>query len=304
VWQFRLIDLLGGLTALGAVCGWYSYENQVYLREQHTLREIQAKNASLMINPEEIVYQHGGPTFLRELLGSEAFPFLDRVLAAEDVDNQPRFANHFSRLKELSPKVFGPAEAGVVRQLRELEAFHLIFVDPQPSAKTPERTCLADLQPLLRLRSFMSTSDGPIADYHWLAGCLSLEELVLTNEIADGDLEAWKGLNHIRSLSLVGSTEFTEKGMQKICNWSELEEVSLHAQHTAKGLKHLEKLGKLKELYLRGFDPLDGPGIEELKRFRGLKLLMLDEAVVTDAQLAEIKRALPAVNVIRPYARF
>lgn len=305
LWQFRLIDLLVAMTALAMLCGWFSYQHRAYLQEQQTIREIRAKNESAGLSYSgEIVYQHGGLTFLRELLGSEPFPFLDRVVVTDNVRYQPRRAGQFSHLKVLwLTEEFGPPEAEAVLQLRELEALYIILADVHHSAKNPQRTCVADLQPMPRLRSFCCPSEVPLEDVHWLANCPNLVELDLGASLTDRDIERWQGLKRIKVLSVVGSAEFTEQGMQSISNWSELEDLTLYAQLSADGLRHLENIKNLSHLHLRGY-ALDRSGIEELKRFHRLKVLMLDPAVATELQFMELRAALPSVEVIRPYGTF
>lgn len=123
LWRFRLIELFGLLTLVACAGGWYQWQCRIAQGETESLRE--ARRDLQRVSPgdfasEDVEYERGGPTFLRQFLGDKPFAFQDRVVGAEIIDAHPRFANRFPHLKCISPGPNGldPEAAFPISQLR------------------------------------------------------------------------------------------------------------------------------------------------------------------------------------------
>ena len=112
-----------------------------------------------------------------------------------------------------------------------------------------------------------------------------------------------KGLGYIQRLPdievlIVYSAEVTDEGLKAVGNLTTLTKLDIAGPRvTSKGLTYLNKLGRLKELYLHGADIRD-EDLQPLKELKELRFLDLPKGV-SEAKLAELRRALPQTNIRR-----
>jgi hypothetical protein len=140
--------------------------------------------------------------------------------------------------------------------------------------------------------------------------------------VSDADLEAFQGLNGVRTLNLyrtnitdvglsyVGSmtglqtlylsdTQITDAGLQHLRKLKDLHELGLNRTRvTDEGMAHLRGLTELTSLSLDGTAVTD-TGLAQLRGLRKLKTLFLNKTGITPAGIREIKDTLPNVEIIR-----
>jgi hypothetical protein len=132
LWRFRLIELFGLLTSVACAGGWYQWQCRIAEGEAEALKE--AHRDLERVSPGELAsddveYERGGPTFLRQLIGDQPFACQDRVVSAIIIDSNPRFANRFPHLKCIAPgpNELDPEAALPISQLRGLQTLDLFM---------------------------------------------------------------------------------------------------------------------------------------------------------------------------------
>ena len=138
------------------------------------------------------------------------------------------------------------------------------------------------------------------ADLAGLAGLTSLEELELGNTaVKDEGLKEVAKLEGLRSLNLI-SDDVTDEGMSYLAGLKHLESLELSfTPVTDEGLKHLAGLPQLESLSL-GNTRVTNAGLRHLTRSKQLRALFLfGSPGVTDDGIAELKHALPDLNVTK-----
>ncbi len=117
-------------------------------------------------------------------------------------------------------------------------------------------------------------------------------------KIGDGGLRAVGGLTTLQVL-LLNETPVTDAGLAYLQRLADLRELSLyHTRVTDDGLGSLAGLANLRDLTLSGPHITDH-GLARLTGLRNLRHLYLSQTGVSPAGVAELKKALPKVEVIQ-----
>jgi hypothetical protein len=307
IWQLRISDLLG-VTAIIASAIWYL---------QTTLRDYDAENSAIQhlglsvrdysqyrsdpVSSPVSVRSHGGPTWLRSLLG-ERFPkVFDRLILLDDMtyatslrDEDERIAafKDLRALNVMNAASRAPPLARVA-MLKRLEAIRITVVsnvsrnhllDQELAAVLPPlaelpNLCLVDaagggfgdralkvLAAFPRLRvlklSWSSMTDVGLAA---LAQCQTLEELHLANiPLSDAGLVHLQRLPRLRHLSL-HMCPFSDEAPDQLLQLSSLERLSIYDTNAyGQELHGLAGLEHLKSLELSPH--VDRKAVKELQR--------------------------------------
>jgi hypothetical protein len=324
IWQLRVSDLLG-LTAIVAGAIWYV---------QSTLREYEAERSAIQdlgllvsdysqyrrdpVSSPVSVRSHGGPTWLRSLMG-ERFPkMFDRLILLDDVtfswslrDEQKRISV-FKDLRALNVMIAASPAPQLARlvTLKGLEAIRITVVFDVSRNDLLDQELSAVLPPLAELPNlwFVDAAGGGFGDrtlkvlaalpqlrvlkFSWssltddglaaLAQCQTLEEVHLANiPLSDKGLVHLQRLPRLRHLSL-HMCPLSENGLDQLAQLSDLERLSIN-DSAAYG-PELQRLAGLKRLKLLELSPhVDRQSVEKLQhQMPDLKIELGGEPFVAD----------------------
>ncbi|MCS7023627.1 MAG: hypothetical protein NZV14_02415 [Bryobacteraceae bacterium] len=117
--------------------------------------------------------------------------------------------------------------------------------------------------------------------------------------ITDRGLETIGQLKNLRRLNLRGA-KITDAGMEKLGGLSELTEADFGQTNlTAAGLQPLVGLTKLEKLTLYRCARLNDDAVAFLTQMKGLKWLDIEATGITEAGVAKLRAALPALRIAR-----
>lgn len=250
-WLHRAKEQRNAVAAIRAAGGW------VYYDYHHVDATSDKLNAAAM--PWE-------PQWLVKLVGIDFFHDVTVVNMVYDdlgpkrldnkqspVDIAPHLA-HFPRLRSLAVSGDYLDDEGmrIVGGLRNLESFY------QWEGGKIGDTGAEHLREMPRLR-YVHLGDSRVGD-RGLAALATIPNLdglsMQRNKITDVGLASLAGHPKLKSLwigGLEGLTPITDAGVVHLANLPQLEELDLqHTRVTPDGLKPLQKLPKLKSLYLSG----------------------------------------------------
>lgn len=152
---------------------------------------------------------------------------------------------------------------------------------------------LKDLQ-ALDLRSTLVTDAG----LKELAGFKTLRLLILAStKLTDAGMKELADLKNLRSLNLNG-TQVSDLGLKELAGLKNLQTLTLPSQVTDTGLKQLAGLKGLQALDLANTRVTDA-GLKELAGLKNLQSLILSKTKVTETGVAELKKAIPACQIVR-----
>src|SRR5262249_40594166 len=127
---------------------------------------------------------------------------------------------------------------------------------------------------------------------------LDLRELDLENtQVTDAGLVTLTRLSGLQELDL-SNTRVTDAGVAHLATFTDLRKLRLAdmPQVTGEGISNLWGLTKLESLSLEGME-LGKLGLGCLKELKNLKTLSLKNTVVSAADIADLQRALPGLEV-------
>ena len=129
--------------------------------------------------------------------------------------------------------------------------------------------------------------------------------LFLCTRITDDGLVHLKELTRLEKLNLHGTFRVTNSGVAHLRDLKNLTDLTIGAyvfptRVTDAGLVHLKGLTNLRHLSLSGCGRITGPGLSHLTGLTELKQLDLDKTRVAQANIDELKQALPKLRVARP----
>lgn len=119
---------------------------------------------------------------------------------------------------------------------------------------------------------------------------------VMGSTINEDSLKELRNCHKLNLLVLVVGG-LTDKGMASVGKLKGLTKLDVKGTLTAKGLKHLKSLGSLERLYLYNATLTDDQ-VGPLADLKQLKLLYVP-ALVTEAAIERLRKALPKTTVIR-----
>lgn len=127
---------------------------------------------------------------------------------------------------------------------------------------------------------------------------ISLQGLMIYEQVTDAELAHLERLTTLQALSL-NETHVTDAGLAHLKRLTNLHELDLrHTQVTDGGLAHLAALMSLQELSLDATQVTDA-GLTHLKALPRLERITLDRREFSDDSIADLRRALPAVEINR-----
>jgi hypothetical protein len=285
IWQLHMSDLLA-ITAIIAGTLWYL---------QTTLRDYNAENSAIQnlglsvwdysqyrsdpVSSPVSVRSHGGPTWLRSLLG-ERFPkVFDRLILLDDLSftTSPDQIAAFKSLRALTvirlPQQ--TPELGFLAQLKQLEAIQIVSaVSRPPQAKELDQEMAAALRPL--------------AD---------LPDLWFVDAVGDGfgdfTLKLLAAIPRLRVLKLSWSS-MTDDGFAALAESQTLEQLHLsNIPLEGAALAQLQRLPRLRHLHLY-MCTLSDAGLAELTQLFGLERLSIND---TTAYTQELHRLAVLKNL-------
>jgi hypothetical protein len=140
------------------------------------------------------------------------------------------------------------------------------------------------------------TRDADLAMLHGLTGLKTLN--LFGTSITDAGLAHLDGLTGLQTLHLNG-TAITDAGLEKLRSLTALRELSLYGTKvTDDGLRHLAVLTNLQTLSLGGRQISD-KGMQHLLGLKELHQISLSGTSVTEAEVKELQRHWPRLQVIR-----
>lgn len=299
--RFHLSELFGLITIVAVGAGWLQYKIRNSRDERLALREaaadLQTRYPGNTLG-DDAVFEQGGPTFLRELVGDyDPLAAFDHLVSSPVVDECPKLASRFPRLKCFQPnssEMDDIATQGIAK-LRDLEALNLLFAGIGP---------LSSYRPLPRLRSInLCKAAVTKDDLLWLARCPRLEQIDLTDvEISDEMLRLLLPLKKLKSLSVGtdnSSEALTDHCFSTLQEFSELTDLWVIGDFQG---HQVGRLACLKELgYLGLVSPnLDGECIEQLKKLGHLGDIRLISTSLSADDVARLQVAIPNCRVSGP----
>jgi hypothetical protein len=140
-----------------------------------------------------------------------------------------------------------------------------------------------------------------------LAGLRALRGVPLRDLTVAGDRVSDAGVAHIaqlsgvRSLYLSACGRVTDGGLAHLKKVADLERlwVTANGRITDEGMRSVAELTKLRWLSLFGCKGVTDEGVRRLKGLSGLRFVFLGRTGVTDAGVAELRKALPGCEVSR-----
>jgi hypothetical protein len=279
IWQLHTSDLLA-ITAIIASAIWYV---------QSTLRDYDAERSAIQnlrlsvwdysqyrsdpVSSPVSVRSHGGPTWLRSLLG-ERFPkVFDRLILLDDLSftTSPDQITAFKSLRALTVILLPQQtpELGFLAQLKQLEAIQIVSaVSRPPQAKELDEELAAVLQPLAELPNL------------WLVDAVG-------DSFGDSTLKLLAAVPRLRVLKLSWSS-MTDDGFAAFAESQTLEQLHLAnlSLHDA-GLGHLRRLPRLRQLSLH-MCALSDEELTELAQLSGLERLSIDDTAAYGQELHKL----------------
>ena len=293
--RFRLSELFGVITLVAMGSGWVQYKIRLANDERVALREAAANYRTR--NPgntltEEVEYEHGGPTFLREFAPNhDPFILLDHVVSADVVDQNPRFTDRLPHLKCVTAGGFDEEGARAVATLQELEGLN---------SNMGGLGDLSRYSPLRRLRGInLYESEVTERDVEWLGRCTNLEQIEMRGvNIGDEGLRKLCSLKRLKALSVGGGYEgpkFTDGCFELLSQLDSLEELELSGNFQGRTVEALLRLKKLK--YLRVSSPNIGSAtMKRLENFGHLTWLSIS-GNISDEDVSRLQAAIPKCEV-------
>jgi hypothetical protein len=307
IWQMRVSDLLG-ITAIVAGAIWYVQRTQRdYEREQSAIQHLRLSVRDYSqfrgdpVSSPVSVRSHGGPTWLRSLMG-ERFPkMFDRLILLDDVTfawslrDEAERISAFKDLRALNVMIAASPAPQLARVaiLKGLEAIRLTGVFDVSRNDLLDQELAAVLPPLAELPNlwFVDGAGGGFGDrtlkvlaalpqlrvlkLSWssmtddglaaLAQCQTLEELSLANiRISDASLARLQRLPRLRNLSLY-LCPISDAGFEQLAQFPSLERLSIN--DTTAYSQELHHLAGLKRLKLLELSPhVDRNAVKQLQR--------------------------------------
>jgi formylglycine-generating enzyme required for sulfatase activity/dsDNA-binding SOS-regulon protein len=224
-------------------------------------------------------------------------------------ESSPTTEESFAALEKLGAEIGRNAQGEIVRvilsgtQITDAGLVHLAGLTSLESLRLKGTQVtdagLVHLKGLTELRSlFLNGTQVTDAGLVHLKGLTSLEKLYLRyTQVTDTGLEHLKGLTNLETLAL-SRTQVTDAGLVHLAGMTKLKGLSLNDQVTDAGLEHLKGLTKLEGLNLNETQVTDA-GLVHLAGLTKLKGLVLNDTQVTDAGVAELKKALPRCHIQR-----
>jgi hypothetical protein len=304
IFQFGIRDLLGFMTLIGIVMGYYAVRRASYEHELAILRQLDAVEIP-------------GTTFADSDHGAE---WDYGVLASLQTDDDPYFPRvngqligihaHGAHLEHLvglrNLRTLDVSPGVTARQLELLEQFDRLealvlrfgFLENEDMSELEQSgeddDSLLPLPRLPNLRGLNLTQASFRGD--GLEHLKQIEVLHLTGtEVDDDALAKLAGLRHLKILSLA-DTEVTGAGLRHLAGLTSLEELWLWGTPTGdEGVRHLASLPNLRRLHL-GYDVTDA-SVPLLKQFTRLEYLSL-ESEVTEDGVKQLQAALPNCVIV------
>ncbi len=273
-WQPHLGDLFLLTALIASLAAYLAYHRTQYRQELAILEKLEKTETSGTQWSEPIEqraeWRHGGPGWIRALLGDDQMRIFDRVVAIDIGSEQINDAARLPHLKAV--RVVDYVEDWQLtpfEECRSLEALNLMVGGCGPSVINKEGC--ARLPKLSGLRG------------------LNLYECVFRGE----------GLEHMPRLAHLDLTDtlLDDEHASVLARLTRLKVLSLaYTKITAVSLQHLAELTELQELNLYGTDVSD-EALRHLFGLKKLRQLWLGERKVTSQGVAELQKALPDCEI-------
>ena len=291
--RFSLAMLLLVITTLCVVLGWHAARSH---RQSRAVAKLKQLEATIVYDYDHEDREPTGPTWLRRLLGPDAF---DRVVAVEFRtpeligDDEARWLGDLPDLKRLwlhGTRVTdaGMAHVGDLHQLEDLVIYGTALTDDGFRH-------LRDLRKLAHLNMHgLAVGDGALVHLAQLTNLKTLHASY--TKVTDVGLASLANLTQLEVLSL-DRTQVTDDGLAHLKRLTKLRELSLTGnQITAAGARRLANLANLEQLALGGC-PIDDDAVKHLIHLKKLKRLHLGFVKMTYGGLARLTQANIVLSV-------
>jgi hypothetical protein len=265
IWQLRLVDLLGIVTAIAAMIAWYT-QQRTTRRDERNLA-IAAHGVAVSLTDD---LGAATPAWLPEKWRQRYLQEFGRV---QYFSGHEGTASHFPHLLVLQSPNAGPEFGELLRRMPQLEALDMFMGGFHQDDEHLSFTAMREMPPMPNLRGVnLYDTNVTDADLVWLSKCPRLECIDLTGvKISDAGLEHLTGLTRLRVLSVAGDG-ITDRGCQLLARISSLEDLSLDSFHVTDA------------------------GLAELPRLKRLKRLQI-EAAISDRAIARLRKEMPACEI-------
>jgi hypothetical protein len=279
IWQLRIRDLLG-MTAIIAGGTWYVQTTlRDYEREQLAIQHFglpvwsYSQFRSDPVSSPVSFRSHGGPTWLRSLLGQRFPKVFDRLICLDNAPfalslrDEPERISAFKELRALQLMVsaLSTPQLDRVKSLKRLEAIRIIVVSDETQEILSDEALAAVLPPL---------ADLPNLWFVHAAG----------GRFGDRTLKVFAAIPQLRVLKLYNSSE-TDDSLVALADCQTLEELYLaNIRISPASLAHLQRLPRLRTLSLY-LCPLSDAGFETLAHFPGLEQLSINDTTACGQEL-------------------
>ena len=205
-----------------------------------------------------------------------------------------------------SPAHTGPAdEQAALAALRKAGAEIVQAATPSDGIEVkfgfPSKPRADDLVHLKELKNLkgLNFAATPVTDegLAHVKGLQGLERLTLDfTRITDEGLKNLADLTSLRELRL-GAFQVSDFGVMELKKLKNLEVLALYQTRvTDRCLTDVSEFARLRELYLGGTGITD-EGLAEIKKLKNLRVLNLVDTRVTPAAVADLRKAMPGVEV-------
>jgi hypothetical protein len=283
-WQVRISEMLAVTLCIAAICAALAAQKRKYDSNESQLSGL--RPFVLGGGPPRNLarWQHGGPHWLRAIVGDRFPDWLDQVVHVEAEGGDVHIVAGMSGILQFTPHgIWQPKQLEYITQidgLRSIDFDHAYSFDFATKGRWEsvegerEFMRLADTKSLTHL-SLHNLYIGPSA-YSVLLQMPQLEELVLSHasdsNITDDTLKYLAKLNRLKLLSVKSS------------------------RVTSKGVENLVHLQQLKYLQL-DFTGIDDASIESIAKLSQLEVLTLDGTAVSADAILRLA-ALPHLRFV------
>ena len=163
---------------------------------------------------------------------------------------------------------------------------------------TPETSQTAEAEPQIASKRTPEPESAPPADEKLIADPFVEKAVRKSLEKPEGELTV-ADLEKVTSLRLP-FRQITDVGLKEVAKLQNLQELYLPSQITDEGLKEVAKLQNLTGLNLMACKQITDAGLKEVAKLQKLERLSLLGTKITDAGVAELRKALPKCFISGP----
>ena len=214
--QLSAAELLLCVGLVACLAGFYAHARSDYIRELRILQAMTASSSSDGEFSHDIVWNLGGPTWLRRLIGDTPFRVFDRVVSVDSVGEQLEYVVGLREVRAV--RITGTvsnSQLKLLEQMPHLETLDLSFVTLDEESEIIDENGVV-FEPYLCLPKMPTLRGVNLHDIAFRGDGLevipSVEVLDLTDtDVGDGSVSALANLERLKQL-LISGTKISDDG--------------------------------------------------------------------------------------------